>query len=112
MTRIRFTGGFALPEPCPLIANVWGPLAGIPLGGVTKEHKLPGCRSMQNSRATENLVYSVMSNSPSDPEDVDRPNCSHGNSKIVDPPSNVRDAAGVFEERPVIVLSNAKDVQL
>ena len=61
---------------------------------------------MQISRATENLVYSVMCNSPSDPNDVGRPNCSHGNSKIVDPLGNVLDEAGVFEERLVIAELN------
>jgi predicted amidohydrolase len=70
--------------------------------GITQENKLLGYRSMQISRATENLVYSVMCNSPADPEDVDRPNCSHGNSKIVDPLGNVLDEATVFEERLVI----------
>lgn len=70
--------------------------------GITAEHKLLGYRSMQISRATENLVYSVMSNCPADPENVKRPNCSHGNSKIVDPLGNVVDEAGVFEERLVI----------
>ena len=70
--------------------------------GITSEHKLLGYRSMQIARATENLAYSVMSNSPADPENVKRDNCSHGNSKIVDPMGNVIDEAGVFEERLVI----------
>jgi len=70
--------------------------------GITAEHKLLGYRSMQISRATENLVYSVMSNCPADREDVARRNCSHGNSKIVDPLGNVIDEAGVFEERLVV----------
>ncbi len=69
--------------------------------GITKENKLLGYRSMQISRATENLVYSVMSNCPADPDDIDRPNCSHGNSKIVEPLGNVIDEATVFEERLV-----------
>ena len=63
--------------------------------GITAEHKQLGYRSMQISRATENLVYSVMSNCPADRENVTRPNCSHGNSKIVDPMGNVIDEAGV-----------------
>lgn len=70
--------------------------------GITSENKLLGYRSMQISRATENFVYSVMSNSPADPYDIERHNCSHGNSLIVDPLGNVIDEAGVFEERLVI----------
>ncbi|MCC7336701.1 MAG: carbon-nitrogen hydrolase family protein [Pirellulaceae bacterium] len=70
--------------------------------GITSENKLLGYRSMQISRATENLVYAVMSNSPADPHNIERHNCSHGNSLIVDPLGNVLDEAGVFEERLVI----------
>ncbi len=70
--------------------------------GITSENKLLGYRSMQISRATENLVYSVMCNSPADPQDIKRHNCSHGNSMIVDPLGNVIDEAGVFEERLVV----------
>ncbi len=70
--------------------------------GITQEHKLLGYRSMQISRATENLVYSVMSNCPADPNHVTRGNCSHGNSKIVAPIGTIVDEAGVFEERLVV----------
>jgi predicted amidohydrolase len=70
-------------------------------GGITREDKLLGYRSMQISRATENLVYSVMANSPADPENIKRGNCSHGNSKIVDVLGNIIDEAGIFEERLV-----------
>ncbi len=70
--------------------------------GITSEQKLLGYRSMQIARATENFVYAVMSNSPADPQDITRHNCSHGNSKIVDPLGNVIDEAGMFEERLVI----------
>lgn len=70
--------------------------------GITNEEKLLGYRSMQISRATENFVYAVMSNSPADPLDIKRHNCSHGNSMIVDPLGNVVDQAGVFEERLVV----------
>ncbi len=70
--------------------------------GITSENKLLGYRSMQISRATENMVFAVMSNSPADPKNITRKNCSHGNSKIVDPLGNVLDEAGVFEERLVI----------
>lgn len=76
--------------------------------GITAEHKQLGYRSMQISRATENLVYSVMSNCPADPNNIKRPNCSHGNSKIVDPMGNVIDEAGVFEERLVMADLNLK----
>ncbi len=76
--------------------------------GITSENKLLGYRSMQISRATENLVYSVMSNAPADPENVKRDNCSHGNSKIVDPMGNVLDEAGVFEERLVTATLDLK----
>lgn len=74
--------------------------------GVTRENKLLGYRSMQISRATENLVYSVMANSPADPANVDRYNCSHGNSKIVDPLGNIIDEAGSYEERLVVGTLN------
>ena len=70
--------------------------------GITYENKLLGYRSMQIARATENKVYSVMCNSPADPEDVTRKNCSHGNSKIVDPLGNIIDEATSFEERLVV----------
>lgn len=70
--------------------------------GVTREDKLLGYRSMQIARATENMVYSVMSNSPADPDDIKRHSCSHGNSMIVDPLGNVLDEAGSYEERLVI----------
>jgi predicted amidohydrolase len=70
--------------------------------GIVSENKLLGYRSMQISRATENLVYSVMSNSPADPQDITRGNNSHGNSKIADPLGNVLDEASVFEERLVV----------
>jgi len=69
--------------------------------GITAEHKLLGYRSMQIARATENRVYSVMSNSPADPDDIRRHNCSHGNSKIVNPSGVVLDEARVFEQRLV-----------
>jgi len=70
--------------------------------GIFKEYKLLGYRSMQISRATENIVYSVMSNPPADPENIHRSNSSHGNSKIVDVYGDIIDEANVFEERLVI----------
>ncbi|NKB67991.1 MAG: hypothetical protein GKR89_13100 [Candidatus Latescibacteria bacterium] len=69
--------------------------------GLSAENKLLGYRSMQISRATENLVYTVMANAPEDPADFGRAGSSHGNSKIVDPLGNVLDEAGSFEERLV-----------
>lgn len=74
--------------------------------GVTKGNKLLGYRSMQISRATENKVYSVMANSPADPNDVDRYNCSHGNSNLVDPLGNIIDEADSYEERLVVGILN------
>jgi uncharacterized protein (TIGR02145 family) len=70
--------------------------------GIFKEYKLLGYRSMQISRATENKVYSVMANSPADPQNILRSNCSHGNSKIVDIYGDIIDEANMFEERLVI----------
>jgi len=77
--------------------------------GVTRENKLLGYRSMQISRATENKVYSVMANSPADPENVDRYNCSHGNSNLVDPLGNIIDEAGSYEERLVVGTLNLEE---
>lgn len=70
--------------------------------GLATEKKLLGYRSMQISRATENLVYSVMANAPAVADAMNRRNSSHGNSKIVDPLGNVLDEAGSFEERLVL----------
>ena len=53
--------------------------------GLTAENKLLGYRSMQISRATENMVYGVMCNAPQDQHDMGRSNTSHGNSMIVEP---------------------------
>lgn len=69
--------------------------------GLLSEHKLLGYLSMQISRATENHVFAVMANAPSDAMAVGSTNCSHGNSKIIDPMGNVIDEAGWFEERLV-----------
>ena len=70
--------------------------------GLTSEYKLLGYRSMQISRATENLAYAVMANAPADAKDMDRSNASHGNSMIVDLWGDVLDEAGSFEERLVV----------
>lgn len=68
--------------------------------GILYENKLLGYRSMQIARGTENMVYSVMSNCPADPDNLRIG--SHGNSMIADPLGNVLDEATVFEERLVI----------
>jgi len=70
--------------------------------GLTAEQKLLGYRSMQISRATENLAYAVMANAPADARDMGRRNSSHGNSMIVDVMGNVLDEAGSFEQRLVV----------
>jgi omega-amidase len=70
--------------------------------GLSAEHKLLGYRSMQISRATENLCYAVMANAPADADNMHRFNASHGNSMIVDPAGNALDEAGSFEERLVM----------
>ena len=77
--------------------------------GIASENKLLGYRSMQISRATENKVYAVMSNSPADPHNVYRGNSSHGNSNIVDPLGNIIDEAGVFEERLVVGIIDLEE---
>lgn len=77
--------------------------------GVLKENKLLGYRSMQISRATENKVFSVMANSPADPKNVERNNCSHGNSNLVDPLGNIIDEAGSYEERLVVGVLNLEE---
>lgn len=70
--------------------------------GLTAENKLLGYRSMQISRATENLVYAVMANAPADAHHMKRSNTSHGNSMIVDVMGDVMDEATSFEERLVV----------
>ncbi|MBT6147338.1 MAG: hypothetical protein HOH74_18020, partial [Gemmatimonadetes bacterium] len=70
--------------------------------GLTAEHKLLGYRSMQISRATENLAFAVMANAPADAHNLNRSNASHGNSMIVDAMGNVMDEAGSFEQRLVV----------
>jgi len=69
--------------------------------GLTAENKLLGYRSMQISRATENMCYAVMANAPADAAHMTRSNSSHGNSMIVDVLGDVLDQAGCFEERLV-----------
>jgi predicted amidohydrolase len=66
---------------------------------LTKEHKLSAYKAMPIARATENSIFCVMANAPADPENINAPNQSHGNSKIVHPDGNVIAEAGYFEER-------------
>jgi omega-amidase len=68
---------------------------------LTKEHKLSAYKAMPIARATENGIFCVMANAPADPENMNAPNQSHGNSKIVHPDGNVIAEAGYFEERLV-----------
>jgi len=69
--------------------------------GLIHTNKLLGYRSMQIARATENYIYALMVNAPTDPDDVRRSSASHGNTMIVDPLGNVLDEADSFEERLV-----------
>lgn len=68
---------------------------------LTKEHKLSAYQAMPIARATENGIFCVMANAPADPENINAPNQSHGNSKIIHPDGNVTAEAGYFEERLV-----------
>jgi predicted amidohydrolase len=51
---------------------------------------------MPISRATENGIYLLMTNTPANPDDIRSPGSSHGNSKIVHPDGNVIKEAGFF----------------
>jgi len=68
---------------------------------LTQEHKLSAYKAMPIARATENGIFCVMANAPADPENMNAPNQSHGNSKIIHPDGNVIAEAGYFEERLV-----------
>jgi len=68
---------------------------------LTKEHKLSAYKAMPIARATENGIFCVMANAPADAENMNAPNQSHGNSKIIHPDGNVIAEAGHFEERLV-----------
>lgn len=70
---------------------------------LTKEHKLSAYKAMPIARATENGIFCVMANAPADPENMNAPNQSHGNSKIIGPDGNVIAEAGYFEERLITV---------
>lgn len=71
--------------------------------GLDKEHKLSAYHAMPVSRATENSVYCVMANAPSE---LGSSRGSHGNSKIIHPDGNVLVEAGHLEER--LVSANIK----
>ena len=64
--------------------------------GLLSEYKLSAYRAMPISRATENGIYLLMSNTPANPDDIRSPGSSHGNSKIVHPDGNVITEAGFF----------------
>ena len=69
--------------------------------GLLAEYKLSAYRSMPIARAAENDIYLVMANTPADPQHLDSPSQSHGNSKIIDPDGNVVCEAGYLKERLV-----------
>jgi predicted amidohydrolase len=66
--------------------------------GLLSEYKLSAYRAMPIARATENTIYCIMANAPADPENMNSPSQSHGNSKIIHPDGNVLEEAGFFEE--------------
>ena len=76
---------------------------------LTKEYKLSAYRAMPIARATENGIFCVMANAPADPKDINAPNQSHGNSKIIHPDGNVLEEAGYFEERLVSATINVDE---
>lgn len=65
-----------------------------------QEYKMTAYRAMPIARAADNNIYVVMANCPADPNSVGI-NCSHGNSKIIEPEGNVIEEARHFEERLV-----------
>lgn len=73
---------------------------------LTKEYKLSAYRAMPIARATENGIFCVMANAPANPNNLNEPNQSHGNSKIIHPDGNVLEEAGFFEERLVSATIN------
>jgi len=75
--------------------------------GLLREDKLSAYRAMPIARATENGIFCIMANAPTDRKTF---RGSHGNSKIIHPDGNVVVEAGHFEERLVtanIRLSDA-----
>lgn len=76
--------------------------------GLVEEHKLSAYRAMPISRATENSIYLVMANAPSDPHNMLSPSQSHGNSMIVHPNGTVLAEAGHFDETLVTATLQMK----
>lgn len=74
--------------------------------GLRSEYKLSAYRAMPIARATENSIFLIMANAPTDPKTF---RGSHGNSKIVHPDGNVLAEAGFFEERLVVADIRLKD---
>ncbi len=73
---------------------------------LTKEYKLSAYRAMPIARATENGIFCVMANAPANPKNINAPNQSHGNSKIIHPDGNILEEAGYFEEGLVSATIN------
>ncbi len=69
--------------------------------GLLSENKLSAYRAMPISRATENGIYLVMTNTPANPNDLRSSGSSHGNSKIIHPNGNVIKEAGFFGDQIV-----------
>jgi len=74
--------------------------------GLTRDDKLSAYQAMPIARATENGIFCVMSNAPTDRKTF---RGSHGNSKIIHPDGNVIIEAGYFEERLVTANIRVKD---
>lgn len=66
--------------------------------GLTRDDKLSAYNAMPIARATENSIFCIMANAPTDARTF---RGSHGNSKIIHPDGNVLIEAGYFEERLV-----------
>ncbi|MDA1191053.1 MAG: carbon-nitrogen hydrolase family protein [Candidatus Poribacteria bacterium] len=82
--------------------------------GLTHEYKLSAYRAMPVSRATENSIFLIMSNTPADPDNLRRDGNSHGNSKIVHPDGRVLAEAGYFGDTIIaqtVDLSDANGSQ-
>jgi len=74
--------------------------------GLDRDDKLSAYNAMPIARATENSIFCIMANAPSDPKTL---RGSHGNSKIIHPDGNVLIEAGYFEERLVTANIRIKD---
>ncbi len=74
--------------------------------GLTRDYKLSAYRAMPIARATENSIFCVMANAPTDRKTF---RGSHGNSKIIHPDGNVLIEAAHFEERLVTANIRIKD---